>query len=357
MSVWNSRPRRRTAFVALALCAALTAAAGCGSNDDKGGSSSSGGNASTSGAGSTTHVKIRTAFVANGGDAPFFYAQKLGLYKREGVDVDIVDSKGSAQTITDVNAGGSDFGEANATNVMLAAATGQKVIGVASVVGKSSFAFFVPRDSGITKPSQLKGHTIVATALVAPNMYAALAAAGLSKTDVKAVFADATALPTTYMSGKVDAMYGTAAYAAVVARRPSNLLLQSDFGYNPPDYALITSSDTLNSNPDLVRGVTRATLAGFEAAKRDPQAAVDALLEKHPELDPAVALGTLRAVIGFMCSSTQAGKPYGQNVPDDWARTTSALKQFGGLRTDGDGSDFFTNQLFEGQDAINVGTC
>lgn len=334
----------RRAALALALAGTLAASGACGSG---------GGSAEED----LTQVTYRGPFVTTGGDAPFYYAEKLGYYAEEGLEVEIRDSKGSSQTIADVNSGGSDFGMASATNLMLAVSQGQQVTSVATPLGKSSFGFFVPKDSGITEVSELTGRSIAVTALVAPNMYAALSTAGLQKDRVEPIFADATALPTTYLSGKVDAMYTAAYVAPAVRRRPSTLLLQSDAGYNPPDYALVIKKDLLAQRPETVRGFVRATLRGFQAAKKDPQAAVDALIAKHPELAPADALASLKSTFDYQCSAAQRGRPYGENSAADWSGAAAALQQFADLRGGTEGERFFTNELFSADGGIAVGTC
>lgn len=334
----------RGVVVALTLAGTLAATGACGSDGDPADES-------------LTKITYRGPFVTTGGDAPFYYAQKLGYYAEEGLEVEIRDSKGSSQTIADVNSGGSDFGMASATNLMLAVSQGQQVTSVATPLGKSSFGFFVPEDSGITTVAGLADKSVAVTALVAPNMYAALSTAGLTKERVEPVFADASALPTTYLSGKVDAMYTAAYVAPAVRRRPSTLLLQSDAGYNPPDYALVVKRDLLTQRPEEVRGFVRATLRGFQAAKKDPQAAVDALIAKHPELAPADAMASLKSTFDYQCSGAQRGRPYGENAPSDWSGAAAALKEFADLRGGTEAERFFTNELFTADGGITAGTC
>ncbi|WP_406409388.1 ABC transporter substrate-binding protein [Streptomyces sp. NBC_01643] len=341
----NVSMKGRGAIASLLLMSAVVTASGCSAEPQK-----------TPGGKPLTTVTYRGPFVTNGGDAPYYYAQKLGYYAEEGLKVEIRDSKGSGQTVADVNSGGSDVGMAAATNVILAAGQGQDVTSVATVVGKSSFGFFVPQDSSVKSIANLKGKSIAVTALVEPNMYAALSAVGLSKRDVKPVIADANALITTYLSGKVDSMYSVRHFAPAVQRRPSKILLQSDAGFNPPDYALLIKPSTLRKQPDVVKGFVRATLRGFQAAKEDPQAAVNALLAKHPELDPQQSLETLKSVVQFMCAPTQQGHPYGENLTSDWTTAAKKLQRFAGLSGDAHGDRFFTNQLFK-ENGLAVETC
>lgn len=325
---------KRTLCAGLALAGMIAAGTGC-----------SGGNGENSGK-SLTKAPYRGPFVTTGADAPYYYAQKLGYYKAEGIELQIRDSKGSAQAINDVASGGSTFAMASANNVMLSVSQGQPITAVATSLGRSSFGFYVPTSSGIKSIKDLKGHTVVLSAVVEPVMYAALSAAGLSKADVKPVIADANALVTTYLSGKVDAMYTVRHFLPLVGKRPSTVLMQSDIGFNPPDYALVTARKTVSAEPGLVRGFVRATLRGFQAAKKDPQAAIDALLAKHPELNRAQSLATLRSTLDFLCAPSQAGRPYGENNAGDWTTAAKALQRFAGLKGGTDGTHFFDNRLF-----------
>ncbi|TDC86469.1 ABC transporter substrate-binding protein [Actinomadura sp. 7K507] len=326
------------------LGAVLMASVGCGTD---GGSSGE----------SLTEVTYRGPFVTSGGDAPLYYADELGYFEEEGLDVEIRDSKGSGQTITDVGNGGSDFGMAAATNLVMAVAQGQPVIGAATYLGRSSFGFFVPKDSGIKSIKALRGRSVAVTALVEQNMYAALTAAGLAKSDVKVIVADPNALVTTYLSGKADAMYTVRHFVPQTQRRPAEVLMQSDAGFNPPDYVLVVAKETLRDRPQRVRAFARATLRGFQAAKKDPEAAIKAITAEHPELDPEQSLAVLKSVLGFMCSPAQNGRPYGENAPADWTSTIEALKRTAGLRGPDDGGAYYDNSLFEKGEGLGSGTC
>jgi NitT/TauT family transport system substrate-binding protein len=326
------------------LGALLMASVSCGGDDGAGGKP-------------LTKVTYRGPFVTSGGDAPLYYADKLGYFEEEGLDVEIRDSKGSGQTITDVGNGGSDFGMAAATNLIMAIGQGQQLTSAATYLGRSSFGFFVPKDSGITSIKGLRGRSVAVSALVEQNMYAALTAAGLSKSDVEVVVADANALVTTYVSGKVDAMYTVRYFVPQTQRRPAEVLMQSDVGFNPPDYVLVVTRETLRDRPQLVRAFARATLRGFQAAKKDPDAAIKAITAEHPELNPRQSLGTLKSVLDFMCSPAQSGRPYGENAPDDWTGAVEGLKRTAGLRGPEDGRKYFDNSLFAKGDGLGTGTC
>lgn len=340
---------RRTLRSAVALTVGtllLVGASACGSDSGSGKG------------GKLTSVSYRGPFVTSGGDAPIYYAEKLGYFADEGLKVTIRDSKGSGQTITDVNSGGSDYGMAAAVNLVLAVGQGQPITSVATPLGLSSFGFFVPKDSGITSIKQLAGKKILVTASAQPNVFAAIAAEGLDKSAVHLVVSDPTTLGAAYAGSKdVDAVYTTQFLAATLTKRPSTFLPQSQAGYNPPDYAVLVKKSLLSSDPDQVHGFVRAVLRGYQAAAKNPQAAIDALLAKHPELNPAQAMGTLKATLPFYCSPGQLDQPFGMNANRDWVITANAMKTYAGLPGATNGSRFYANDLFSGKDPLSVATC
>lgn len=340
---------RRTLRSAVALTVGsllLVGVSACGSDS---GSSGKGGK--------LTSVSYRGPFVTSGGDAPIYYADKLGYFADEGLKVEIRDSKGSGQTITDVNSGGSDYGMAAPVNLVLAVGQGQPVTSVATPLGLSSFGFFVPKDGGVTSIKQLSGKKILVTASAQANVFAALAAENVDKSAVHLVVSDPTTLAAAYAGSKVDAVYTTQFLAPTLAKRPSTFLPQSEAGYNPPDYAVLVKKTKLASAPDQVHGFVRAVLRGYQAAAKNPQAAVDALLAKHPEINPAQAMGTLKATLPFYCSQGQLDQPYGMNANRDWVITANAMKTYAGLPGATNGSRFYSNDLFAGKDPLSVATC
>lgn len=341
---------RRTLRSAVALTASGLLLVGVSACGDDSGSSGKGGK--------LTSVSYRGPFVTSGGDAPIYYADKLGYFADEGLKVTIRDSKGSGQTITDVNKGGSDYGMAAAVNLVLAVGQGQQVTSVATPLGLSSFGFFVPKDSGITSIKQLAGKKILVTTSAQPNVLAALAAEGLNQKSVKMINSDPATLTAAYMGSKdVDAVYTTKFFAATLAKRPSNFLPQSEVGYNPPDYAVLVKKAKMTADPGQVKGFVRAVLRGYQAAAKNPQAAIDALLAKHPELNPAQAMGTLKATLPFYCSPSQLDQPFGINANRDWKTTATAMSTYAQLQGATTGTRFYSNDEFSGKDPVSVATC
>src|ERR1700680_318145 len=72
----------------------------------------------TSGA-AAQKITFTLNWVAGGDHAPYFYAQKLGLYKQAGLDVDFETGRGSAASAQKVGAGQSQLGLSDMAGVLL----------------------------------------------------------------------------------------------------------------------------------------------------------------------------------------------------------------------------------------------
>ena len=59
----------------------------------------------------------------------------------------------------------------------------------------------------------------------------------------------------------------------------------ADCGANIVGMTIVTTSDLIKTNPDLVRRFVRATVKSWEEAKKNPGAAVDAALKVKPDLN------------------------------------------------------------------------
>ena len=63
-------------------------------------------------------------WVAGGDHAPYYYAKKLGWYEQAGIDIDLIQGKGSAVAAQRAGAGVDQFGLADLSTVMVAVGKG-----------------------------------------------------------------------------------------------------------------------------------------------------------------------------------------------------------------------------------------
>jgi NitT/TauT family transport system substrate-binding protein len=305
-------------------------------------------------------VSLRTAFGFNGTTAPFYYAEKLGYYKNDGLNVQIEAGTGSQISIDAVAAGGDTFTFANSASAMLSVGKGLGVVAVATTLGTGSYGIFVPKSSDITSISQLAGKTIISSPgtpqaeLLGPF----LTKNGVNPNSVKVVNVAGSALLTTYASGVGDALVQPIPYGQPIIdpKRPSRTFLFSDHGFSLPDYSILVSVRYLNEHPNVVRAFVEATMKGFAAAAKQPGAAVDAMVSAQPSVDRATALAQLTGWIPLFCPPNFNGEPYGKQSAAQWDFSATLLKQYADLSPENK-EPYYTNQFFDGPKGINVASC
>ena len=69
-------------------------------------------------------------WVPGGDHAPYYYAKKLGLYAKEGIDLNLEPGKGSALATQKVGAGANPIGLADMGGVLVAKGKGADTVGV-----------------------------------------------------------------------------------------------------------------------------------------------------------------------------------------------------------------------------------
>jgi hypothetical protein len=96
-----------------------------------------------------------------------------------------------------------------------------------------------------------------------------------------------------------------------------------------------------------------ADLAGYDAARKHPEAAIDTLMDVYPQLKRKTELRVLETTFPYYCAPGQQGKPYGENKAADFSRAAKALGVAGSNAPD----RFMTNRFFIGDGATDIATC
>ncbi len=292
------------------------------------------------GLGAQAEANDKVTFVTDyglyGRHAYYFVAIDKGYYAREGLDVDIVRSPGSADAIKEVANGTAQLGFADAFAVVLGRANDHIPVKiVAMIYPRPPHAIYVMKDSGITKPKDLEGKVLADTAFSSVpklfNMYAK--AAGIDATKVKWIIASNDALPGMLTQGRVDGIgqytVGEPLLAKAAAPKQVLGLAYADAGLDYYSNGIVASDAMIKSNPDLIRRFVRGTLAGLTTAMANPQEAGEILHKYHREIDVDIAVGETEKVKEL---AVQPGKPLGTIERDrvqktiDFAGAAYALK-------------------------------
>ena len=238
-----------------------------------------------------------------GRHAYYFVAMEKGYYARENLDVEVVRSQGSANTIKQVANATAQVGFADAFAVVLGRANDDVPVKlVAMIYPKPPHAVYVLKESGITKPKDFEGKTLADTAFSSvPKLFATYArAAGVDAGKVKWIAANSDALPGMLTAKRVDGIgqftVGEPLLAATAAPKEVLGLPYSDAGLDYYSNGIVASDAMIKANPDLVRRFVRATLDGLKSAIANPKEAGEIMHKYHREIDVDIAIGETRKV-------------------------------------------------------------
>jgi NitT/TauT family transport system substrate-binding protein len=281
---------------------------------------------------------------------PFYLGKERGYYADEGIDLTINEGRGSGRAVQVIAAKGDTFGMSDAGSLMLGAAQGAPIKAVMSLLNTSGFGIISLAETGIRTAKDLEGKTLaVSPGDALTQLFPAVVAANdLDPDAIELVFMDPPAKPVAVMEKRTDALLGGIddQYFLIQAQGYEAAQLRfADLGVNTVGITVHTHEDVLKENPDLVRRFVKASVRSWEAAREDPEAAVDAALKVKPDLNRDSTLKQLEVDLSLLFSPNTEGQGIGYGAEADWQRTEELLTEYRDLKTDRAATSFYTNQF------------
>jgi len=246
-----------------------------------------------------------------------------------------------------------DFGYADVPTMIKVAAKGAPVRAVGVALQTSPMSVIGLKEKNITRPEDIKGKTLAVTPGDSMSQIWPLfmKKAGLTEADYKTVAGDGKTKLNAVITGQADLLLGylmdqTMKISAATGKE-SYAIPFSEYGINLVSSGVIANQEMIDSNPDLVTRFMAAATASFEAAVKDPEAAVDAMLAASPKAgkrDTLIAGLKLTTPLYFTkeTAGTQPFKVSERNMAD----TFSLLQEYGGLEAgDRKVTDFYTTEF------------
>ena len=275
-------------------------------------------------------VSFRLNWYLGGLHVPFYYGKEMGFYKQEGIDLTINEGRGSANTVQVVAAGSDTFGLADSSSLITTATKGADIKSVMSLLNSTGFSVVSLASTGIKTPKDLEGKSLA----VSPGdplgqLFRALAAHNkLDMNTIKFVQVDPAAKVVSVLEKRVDALLGGADDQFFLIKykgvEPAALRF-ADHGANIVGMTIMTTGNTIKTKPDLVRRFVRATARSWEAAKKNPNAAVDAALKAKADLNRQSTYDQMLVDFELLDSPNSKGK-IGLGAKADWDQSLTLLK-------------------------------
>ncbi len=301
------------------------------------------------GARAMDHMKLTLNFLAQPAQAGFFLAKERGYYKDVGIDLTIIQSKGSSTTAQITAAGGNDIGFMNGAIALSFINKGAPLKIIAAPIQGNFMSLGFLAKEHIKTPKDLIGKTIAVCPGCAqiPMLKAMLAKAGIPESKVHIINVSQAAHISMLEEGKIDAAAGDPNSISIEMKHRGDKvedMFFQDWGIKLVNFVLAARTDKLKANPDLYKRFVAASLKGWHAVLTSPGDAITALQHQYPEikLDRKTLLTQLEVGIApFICVKDSPG--VGKASKASWDSTYDVMKKYMGLKPKMPVSATYTN--------------
>lgn len=293
-------------------------------------------------------MKLMLNFLAGGPQAGFMYGKKLGFYDQAGIDLTIEEGKGSATTAQQIATGQADIGFADAPAAMQVRSKGGPVKVIGPILQTNGFAIISLEETGIRKATDLVGRTVAVQPGTAQTtlLDAIFAANSIDKAKVNIVNIDPAALVGTLLEKKVHAILAGADFQSVQMRDRGfkiHDIFYRDVGVPTVGLAIIARDDKLQANADLYRRFMSASLKGWDAARKNPDAASQAVVDQFAAGNKSQILKQLQVDLLLLCA--KGSKSLGLPPDENWKITYDLMTKYLAFPTDKPITDYYSTDF------------
>ena len=298
------------------------------------------------GASAQTKVDFQLNWVAGGANAGFASAKNQGFYKDAGLDVNVIQGNGSANTAQLVASGKSQIAYADAVAVSQLIAKGAPMKVLATVYQSNPNSVLALKKSGIKTMADLKGKKVGVPSGSSQTtmMPLLLRANNLKESDMNMLNMPPTAMVPSLLQGQVDAILGSMdAYQIQLEAQGAELVTFPFASHGVPTVStsIFANNDYIKQNGDVVRKLIAASLKGWSFAIDNPAQAVKDLKAVFPEVNEKLAASELAAIGPLFCSG---GARYIGKAEDAlWAKSQELLSEVKLLPAGQDPKTYYTH--------------
>lgn len=312
----------------------------------------------------TTKLRVATCArtITAGLGAPFAVATKMGWFKAEGVEVEIVPLPGSTDCVKTIATREVPVALPSVEPLAILRPQGVRARYFYTAYQTNTYGIAVPADSPIQKHADLKGKTIGVTNMSSAGVIIAraqVAAAGLNPdTDITIAVAGEGAQPAVMLRNKqVDALsqFDTQ-YALIEIAGVKLRMLDTKAIARHPANGFIALEETIKSQRKELVGLGRAYAKGEVFALANPEAAVRMVYEVFPQTKPtgkdeATAIRddvkVLSARMEHWKLEPAGVKRWGENSEVNYRDYVDFMLKWNIIKQKVDSADLITNELID----------
>ena len=297
-------------------------------------------------------VSFLLNWIAGGDHAPYYYAQKMGWYKDAGIDLTLLQGKGSMVAAQAAGAGVNTFGLADMATVLVAIGKGADETAVMNVYANYPGGFYWLKSSGIKSVKDLVGKKIGnPPGDAARSLWPALAKAnGVDPNSVTWVNVGPGAKLAALKSGAVDAVtefYNEHHTYKAQLGSDMGYLAWKDAGVDPYGNSIVVNGAFLKAHRDAVISFVKVTQKAFAACVADSKPCVEALAEANSGLQVDSQLVNWHEVEQLMSDNTSQNVALGWFDAKRMDETYNLVKTYVGVEKEFDISGAYTNAFLD----------
>jgi NitT/TauT family transport system substrate-binding protein len=302
-------------------------------------------------------VTYNMAWLPQGSSIGVIVAQEQGLFKKEGLDVQIVRGYGGNRTANELDQGKYEFGYVDPVSLILNRVNGGhiRMIGALNTQWPAGICFDKSRHD-IKGIDDLKGLTMGggSASPVQQVVPAWLQMNGKPKDFVHLLRMDPAVVDASLVEGRIDlAECWRASNREVMQKRADQAGVKlgwieySDHGLNAYGSGFAASEDLIKKNPGMIKKFLSASYAGYQYAIAHPQEARDLMVKMFPVVDPAVALHQIEAIDKLIVDPGASGHPMGYLRADRMQSTVEFVDKAFDVGGKVKAADIYTNDLLQ----------
>ena len=265
-------------------------------------------------------IKFQLDWIIEGKHVPFFVARDRDFFKKNNLDVTLLEGKGSANSATFVDVGQADYSYGDLLTAIQVMSKGGKnrAIGIGMAFNGGGFIFL--ENAGIKTAKDLEGKNFGTN----PGDFAyvllpALAAASKfdhSKVVIKTM-EPAVRTPALF-EGRIDFMSGTNGSSiqrmAILGKKQGKqikYLFFKDLGLETYGHVLQAREDRIKTNPDQVKRVVSAVFDAWAWSLKNPKEAFEIFIKANPQSDRNISLAQMEAGLDDVVDAETKGRGLG----------------------------------------------
>jgi putative hydroxymethylpyrimidine transport system substrate-binding protein len=326
--------------IALLCLAVAVVAAGCGEKEDVLEPSGS------------KRVELMLDYFPNADHAGVYAAQAGGHFEQAGLGVEIREPPDPAAPIKQVAAGRVDLAISYEPEVLRARDQGLNVVSLGAIVREPLTSIISLPEAKIDGPRDLRGKTVGTAGIDYQSAYlqTILREAGVPADTVKERNVG-FALTPALLTGRVDAVLGAfwnyeGTELRLRGKRP-RIIRMDEAGvpaYN--ELVLVANENALERDRNKIRAFIGALSRGTRDLRRNPDEAIEGLLDANPDLDPELQRAVVEVTLPLFLPPR--GKPFAWQDPAQWDAFAAWMQDNDLLENPPDARGAYDNSLLPG---------